>query len=195
MDGISMKIFTHKSPPVSLPLICCRGFTLIELMVTLSVFGILMVTGVPALKTFIDSNELVAETNRMMGSLSAARVEAVKRNMNTVLCPSTNQTSCNGTSWANGWITFADTNADGVLANDGSEIVFAVAEASSGTLRLYGDTNLAKSIRYKADGTLMSNVGTLTVCSTGSVSPNGRAIAITSGGRARTDSTTVSSCK
>lgn len=190
-----MRILTRKSPPIFLPLASCRGFTLIELMVTLSVFGILMVAGVPALKTFIDSNELVAETNRMMGSLSAARVEAVKRNMNTVLCPSTNQTNCNGTSWASGWITFADTNADGVLATDGSEAVFAVAEASSGTLRLYGDGNLAKTIRYKADGTLKSNVGTLTVCSTGSVSPNGRAISITSGGRARIDSIAESSCK
>jgi hypothetical protein len=60
---------------------------------------------------------------------------------------------------------------------------------------LYGDANLEKSVRYKADGTLMSNVGTLTVCSTGAVSPNGRAIAITTGGRARIDSIAESSCK
>lgn len=172
-----------------------HGFTLIELMTALGVFAILMSVGAPALKTFIESNELITETNRINGMLASVRMEAVKRNMQTMLCPSSNRTSCNASTWSSGWIAFNDANADGKLATDGTETVFAVGEATSGNVRMSGSTTVATSIRYKADGALQSDAGTLTICTTGDVSPNARKISLTTGGRTRVDSATVTACQ
>lgn len=169
-----------------------RGFTLIELMTALGVFAILIAVGAPGLRTFIEGNALITETNRVNGQLASVRMEAVKRNMQTMLCPSSNGTSCNASTWSSGWIAFNDANSDGKLATDGTEAVFAVGEAAKGNIRIAGNTALATAIRYKADGALQSDAGTVTICTVASgVSPNARVISMTTGGRTRVDSSTV----
>jgi len=93
-----------------------NGFTLIELIITLTVVGILTAIAVPALRQFVESSRLTTATNDFIGDLSLARIEAMKRGTvsQTVVCASSNGTSCTtGSTWQDGWIVFVDADASG----------------------------------------------------------------------------------
>lgn len=80
------------------------GFTLIELMVTVLVGGILLAVGVPAFHNFVMNDRDIGQANSLVSSFNYARTEAVKRNTGGVtVCASANGTTCSGT-WTNGWI-------------------------------------------------------------------------------------------
>lgn len=74
-----------------------HGFTLIELMVTVTVLAIMLGIGVPSFRNFIAGQKVKTATYDLMASLLLARSEAVKRNTNVVLTPGS------ATAWAGGW--------------------------------------------------------------------------------------------
>jgi len=93
------------------------GFTVIELMITLVVVGILLATALPHLETFTKNNRLVSQTNDFVAAVQLARSEAVKRGVNTVVCASADQANCSGNAadWQSGWLVFSDFNLDGTV--------------------------------------------------------------------------------
>lgn len=116
----------------------CRGFTLIELVVTLSVAAILVSIAVPNLRTAIQNGRITTQVNDLIADLSYARSEAIKRRENVVTCQSTNGTSCTGGNWKDGRLVFVDTNKDGLL---GAEPILRFREAiggSDGTITVTG---------------------------------------------------------
>ena len=89
------------------------GFTLIELMTTLLVAGVVLGIGIPAFNQFIATNQMAAGVNDLTSALHLARTEAVKRRANVTICPSANPMAdtpaCdNAGSFADGWIVFVD---------------------------------------------------------------------------------------
>lgn len=93
-----------------------RGFTLIELMVTIAVLAILLAIAFPSFTGIINGNRLSAASNEWLATLQIARMESVRRNTRVVICPSTDGSTCSGTSWQRA-IAFVDVNRDG--ASDG----------------------------------------------------------------------------
>ncbi len=92
------------------------GFTLIELMVTLAVGIIILAIGVPAFMNMMSSNQAAGYANDLVGAMRLARSEAVKRATTVAICASNaTQTACSGNNWNNGWVVFADANANGNL--------------------------------------------------------------------------------
>jgi len=90
-----------------------EGFTLVELMITLFIVGILLTVGVPSMKRFMQGNQLIASTNELLSAIHVARSEAIKLNKKVTVCVSKNGKTCmNSNKWQNGWIVFVDTNAD-----------------------------------------------------------------------------------
>ena len=59
-----------------------RGFTLVELMMTLAIAAILLTSGVPSFTTMIKNNRIAVVTNEALGAFSYARTEAFKRGNN-----------------------------------------------------------------------------------------------------------------
>jgi len=97
-----------------------EGVTLIELLVTLSVVAIIVAVGVPALRDFFAMNQMSAAVNDLVTSLHLARSEAIKREISTRLCPSTNWDAPNPActqngDLADGWIVVADPAANPVV--------------------------------------------------------------------------------
>jgi type IV fimbrial biogenesis protein FimT len=89
------------------------GFTLVELLITIVVVSILLAMGAPALKDFIKSNRVTAQTNDLVSAIQLARAEALKRGTNAVVCSSKDGKSCAGEGdWQSGWIVFSDLNRD-----------------------------------------------------------------------------------
>lgn len=86
------------------------GFTLIEIMVTLSIATILLSIAIPSFTKLIESNQITAGANELVSSLILARSEALKRSNNVSVCASANQISCSGSDFSEGWIVFVDCN-------------------------------------------------------------------------------------
>jgi type IV fimbrial biogenesis protein FimT len=92
-----------------------RGFTLMELMITLALAAVIFGLGVPAFRNFAQNGRLTGAANDMLVTIIAARNEAVRRQGIVSFCPSTTPASttatCTGTA-TQGYISFVDVNGD-----------------------------------------------------------------------------------
>jgi len=156
------------------------GFTLIELMVTLSVAAILVTVGVPSFMSTIASNRVTAATNEVVTALNLAKSEAIRSGQNTVLCASANGSTCGG-NWSDGWILFSDTDTDHTKDAEEQAIrVHAAAEQSLGFIFKSADY-----IEFKPNGRSNENGH---FCFHNSYSDeNSRAVIISQLGRIRTE--------
>ena len=62
-----------------------RGFTLIELMVTVVVLTVVLSLAVPALQETIKNNRVTAQHNELLSLINLAKSQAVRRNENVIL--------------------------------------------------------------------------------------------------------------
>ncbi len=94
-----------------------RGFTLLELLVALSIVAVLLVVAAPSFREYLLNQELRAAAERLVSDLRWARVSAVDRGGRVVVCPGNVATGCRTTpEWGSGWIVFHDRNGDRRLA-------------------------------------------------------------------------------
>jgi len=92
-----------------------RGFTLIELMVSLVVAAILLGVGVPSFQQFIKANRIKSEFGDLTEALNIARSEAAKKAAVVRVCARAGDLcSVNASDWSKGWIVFYDKDGDGV---------------------------------------------------------------------------------
>lgn len=60
-----------------------RGFTLVELLVTMSILAVLLALGVPAMGTYLQNSKLASATSSLYSAVQTARTEAIRRNVQT----------------------------------------------------------------------------------------------------------------
>ena len=73
-----------------------RGFTLIELVTTITVIGVLATLALPSFRAFVANQRIRNVSFDLMAALTLARSEAVTRNRSVDL-------KRTGTSWGGGW--------------------------------------------------------------------------------------------
>jgi prepilin-type N-terminal cleavage/methylation domain-containing protein len=111
-----------------------RGFTLVEVLVVMTITAILLAFAIPSFQTMIRNNRISSASNSLLAAMDLARSEAVRRSTVVTVCRSTNpeavgpvcSSAANGgyaaNDWASGWIVFAkaagNLNNDTVEAND-----------------------------------------------------------------------------
>jgi type IV fimbrial biogenesis protein FimT len=90
-----------------------KAFTLLELLVTLTVAAVLLAAGTPSFKSYLQNQRLAHASYQLVSDLRFARHAAVDRNQRVVICPGSPQLGChNAPQWEDGWIVFEDRNAD-----------------------------------------------------------------------------------
>lgn len=96
----------HKQS-LNLRRVVVRGFTLIELMVTIAILAILIGIAIPSFQTMIQSNRLQSASAEFQSALLMARTEAINRGGDakvTILANLVGTTR----SWNNGYTLFVD---------------------------------------------------------------------------------------
>lgn len=97
------------------------GFTLVELMVVITIIAVLLALGVPSYRYVANSNRVSAEVNALLGDLMFARSEAIKEGATVTVCPIANPPAdppvCNpgSTRWDQGWIVTSPNVTPNVL--------------------------------------------------------------------------------
>jgi len=92
------------SPPRS------GGLTMIELLMTMVILGVIVAFAVPNFNDAVLGARLNAQAGNLLASMQIARSEAIKRNSTVTVCTSTDGTSCAGSgSWEQGWIVLVGT--------------------------------------------------------------------------------------
>lgn len=69
-----------------------KGFTLVELMVTIAVLAILVTVGIPSFVTLMNNTKADTESTDLYRALNYARLEAINRGMNVRVRPQTANT-------------------------------------------------------------------------------------------------------
>lgn len=104
-----------------------RGFTVIELMVTLAVAAVVVAMAVPSFQSVINGNKLAGAANELMASLQVARMEAIRRGQRAGVCLSTDTNDGDDATCSNadidGWIAFVDANGDGDFDKAGDTLI------------------------------------------------------------------------
>lgn len=148
------------------------GFTLLELVVAVSITGILMGLAIPSLTNVIRNNRLTSYSNELVTSFNLARSEAVKRGISISvrkISPGdtlpANFPTCTATGtvyWSTcGWRVFVDNNNSGTF--DTGDVDIRAYPALPKNFTLAGINNFVNFIRYKPDGS-SNTFGSFVVC-------------------------------
>jgi len=124
------------------------GFTLIELMMTVSIVAILALFALPEMRNVILNNRIKDASLNLYSSLTLARSEAIKRNVNIV-----SMVAASG-GWQNGWsVTCVEDNPGGPIyscGNGGSNAVIGTEGAVDSSISLSGPAG--NIVTYNRDG-------------------------------------------
>lgn len=125
-----------------------KGFTLLELMVTISIAGILMSIAIPNFSSLLKNNRLITQNNNLLTALSLGKNEALKRGLAVTLCKRNSAgNDCNtGASWTDGWLLYSDQNGDSTM--DTNEII-----------RVYEPLATGISLSYALNQATFNNLG------------------------------------
>lgn len=136
------------------------GFTLLELLITVTLVSIVMAIGVPSMRDFVKNDRLSTQINTLVGHLAYARSEAVLRHVPVIICASSTLTSCNSNDWAEGWIIFVDDDSNGDLS--AGEDLLRQHQALSGGNTLV--SSAGSVVTYDERGFAPNSTGSFSLC-------------------------------
>jgi type IV fimbrial biogenesis protein FimT len=167
-----------------------RGFTLVELLVALSIGLILLTIAIPGYAYLLNASRLTAVTNDLVSAIHLARSEAINRGMRVTVCktssPMSTQPLCDSAAdWPNGWLVFVDDGTRGVI--DSGDTLLWVRDSAHSTVSITSQ-NYSSYISYLPSGRSQGSNGlangTIQIC----VAGTRRDIIINITGRPRLDS-------
>jgi len=163
-----------------------NGYSLIELLVTLAILGILLALSLPNFQDTIEASTTNSQAKLLMTTLNLARSEAIKLGTEVGICPSDDGVDCSAGDWSDGWVVFVDANddADGDSGSiDVGDTIIRVFDSlgSNATLTSTVDLFQYNSLGFSETGGLQ----TLKICPSTNNAENARSVEIGVSGRGR----------
>ncbi|WP_350310657.1 GspH/FimT family pseudopilin [Marinobacter sp. SS13-12] len=154
------------------------GFTLIELMITVALVGVIAAFAVPSFANLIANSRLASASNDVVGVLNYARSQAVKEGRRVIV------SATDGANWANGISVWIDRNGNGSM-QDAEEL--RRTSAAGGAVTISSSSNFM----FTGGGLLPNGSGAVTmqICDDRN-GESGSSITVTLGGRIRSEDLT-----
>lgn len=168
----------------------CLGFTLVELMITLTIAGIMLSLAAPSFQTFIRNTQVRSAADDLVSIFNYSRSEAVKRGWPVTVCKSANveaaaPTCSTSAGWKDGWLAFVDADQNGTF--NGGDTRLKIGRPTTDGISISGGTSFANYLTYLPTGTSVgssgNNSGALDLCLAGIK----RTISVNATGRTRID--------
>lgn len=144
------------------------GFTVIELMITMVILGVIVTLAIPSFNNFVLKSRVNSAATEIQTSLLVARSEAVKRNSSVSITP------VDTAAWTQGWsVTYVD--------GGGTTRTLKTQPAYTGAMTVTGPT---AAVVYGRDGRLTSTTAvTFTVNVPGNTNITTKTVAVDVSGR------------
>jgi len=155
-----------------------RGLTLIELMISLAIVSILILSVGPMVRDILIQNRLIGQINELSAVVQFARHTAVNEQATAVVCPSTNFTTC-VSDWNEAKMVYLDLNGNG--QRDIDEEILAGAGNIIANYALQGPAGV---ISFQGNGAVASPA-TLLLCHNSNEAQFARALTVSLQGRVR----------
>lgn len=186
-----------------------KGFTLVELMVTIAVAVILVSLATPSFVRMLAADRMANETNELVAGLNAAKSEAIRRGTAVTVRA---RDDANPNDFHRGWTTFTDADADGlpgdpVTEADGTVLRDTAALAGSTTATRVTRSGTAPAFAYAVATSSLSgrqtviftprggiaggNPAFFRVCDSNNTGIPGRIVQVSVVGRVSLESTTA----
>ncbi len=154
-----------------------NGFTLVELLVTVVIMGILMSISAPSFQAIILGARLTSTSNAMVSALQLARSESIKQHITVIVEPLSG-------AWKNGWQVFVDVNANGTY-DSATDTLLTTFDTLSSSITVKSSFN--GSISYEPTGRVPLALNSdLTFCSN-TANQDFRTVIISLTGRVRVE--------
>ncbi len=137
-----------------------RGFTLVEVLVVMTISAILIAAAVPSFQWMMARNRVSDATNLLLSNIEFARLEAARRGNTVVICrtldpnappatlacSSASTATVDGNDWAVGWIVFekVEPNTDEANFEDPGDRVIFRQQAFDGGARVMIHSNIPR---------------------------------------------------
>jgi len=135
-----------------------RGFTLLELIIVLSISILLVTIGIPGFQSLIQNNRLSAVASRIQSDLLFARNQSTNYLNYITVCPLENNVCSN--NWGAGLDIFIDSDSDGNYDNGESLLKMGDKFNSNDTLVFP-----SSSITFTPDGQITGSSAIFRYCS------------------------------
>jgi len=126
-----------------------KGFTLLELIITIAIAGILVAVATPSFTGVMKNNRLITSNNNMLTALILGKSEALNRGLAVTLCKRNVAGDACDTSavWSDGWLLFSDQDKDGAI------------DAGDSLIRVYDPLNTNITLSYSFNKVTFNSLG------------------------------------
>ena len=141
----------------------CRAFTLIELIITITVIAILATLAIPSFQQDLMKKEQQSSQLKLSRAIQLARQHAMSQANHVVLCSANKQNSCTADSWTTGFVVFIDINNNRQIDSNEHIISSENLKLKYGTLN-WGSFNRNNLSFVRRNGLPLGSNGTFSYC-------------------------------
>jgi type IV fimbrial biogenesis protein FimT len=176
-----------------------RGFTIIELMVTLGVVAILIAVAVPSFSSMVKGNRLSTQVNMVMADIHLARSESVKRGVRVIMCrsasPNITTPTCGGTAqdWSTGYLVFTGEDGNNTY-QAGTDTLIRRGQPAQDGVDLHTSSTWNNNLEINPSGSLNEGGTAIMAVCDDRDKPYGKQITIPLSGIPRMKSSSIASC-
>jgi type IV fimbrial biogenesis protein FimT len=146
------------------PVSCQTGFTLPEILLTMIIASILLMLSAQSSFGRIQKTAIQTDIHLLQQHLNLARLSAVNRGTNIIVCPSSNSTQCNSEpNWHLGWIIFTDQNQN--RQYDDNEEIIRIKNQSRKNIQITS-SQFRPLVVFSASGFSIGTNLTISACDT-----------------------------
>lgn len=153
-----------------------RGFSLMELIISLAIISILITSVTPFVSDIITKNSSIGQINQLNTVVQMARYRAISQQSTATLCPTHDFSTCT-TTWDLPKMIFIDGNGNGI--RDQAEQIVAGLGHTSADFTL---TSAGNSISFYGNGST-ATPSTLLLCHSSNKAQFAKAVTISLQGR------------